>query len=65
MKIAMIGPGAMGSLFGGLLTLAGEELWLVGDKREQVETICSVGLTLEEKGKVQSRFKNRTSEKIQ
>ncbi|MGB9628992.1 MAG: ketopantoate reductase family protein, partial [Thermodesulfobacteriota bacterium] len=53
MKIAMIGPGAMGSLFGGLLTLAKEELWLVGYKQEQVEKICSEGLTFEEKGKVQ------------
>ena len=49
----MIGPGAMGSLFGGLLSRAGEELWLVGYRKEQVETICSVGLTLEEKGKSQ------------
>jgi 2-dehydropantoate 2-reductase len=53
MKTVMIGPGAMGSLFGGLLTRAGEELWLVGYKKEQVETIGSVGLTLEEKGKLQ------------
>jgi 2-dehydropantoate 2-reductase len=49
MKTVMIGPGAMGSLFGGLLTRRGEELWLVGYKKDQVETICSVGLTLEEK----------------
>jgi len=49
----MIGPGAMGSLFGGLLTRAGEELWLVGYEKEQVEMICSVGLTLEEKGESQ------------
>ncbi len=54
MKIAMIGPGAMGSLFGGFLTLAKEELWLVGYKQEQVEKICSEGLTLEERGKVQT-----------
>lgn len=45
----MIGPGAMGSLFGGLLTRAGEDLWLVGNKKEQVETIQSAGLTLEER----------------
>ena len=49
MKIVMIGPGAMGSLFGGLLTRAGEDIWLVGYKKEQVETICSAGLTLEER----------------
>ncbi len=49
MKTVMIGPGAMGSLFGGLLTRAGENLWLVGYKKEQVETICSAGLALEER----------------
>jgi len=49
MKTVMIGPGAMGSLFGGLLTHAGEDLWLVGYKKEQVEAICSAGLTLEER----------------
>jgi len=53
MKTAIIGPGAMGSLFGSLLTRAGEEVWLVGNREEQVERICSVGLTLEEKGKIQ------------
>lgn len=53
MKIAMIGPGAMGCLFGGLLTLAKEDLWLVGYKLEQVERICAEGLLLEEEGKVQ------------
>lgn len=53
MKTVMIGPGAMGSLFGGLLSRTGEELWLVGYRKEQVETICSVGLALEEKGKSQ------------
>lgn len=53
MKTAIIGPGAMGSLFGSLLTRAGKEVWLVGNREEQVERISSVGLTLEEKGKIQ------------
>jgi len=53
MKIAIIGPGAMGSLFGSLLTRAGKEVWLVGNREEQIDRICSVGLTLEEKGKPQ------------
>jgi 2-dehydropantoate 2-reductase len=53
MKIVIMGPGAMGSLFGGLLTRVGEELWLVGYEKDQVETICSVGLTFEEKGESQ------------
>jgi 2-dehydropantoate 2-reductase len=53
MKIVMMGPGAMGSLFGGLLARAGEELWLVGYLEEQVDTIRSVGLTFEEKEKTE------------
>jgi 2-dehydropantoate 2-reductase len=46
----MMGAGAMGCLFGGLLTLVGEDVWLVGNKKDQIDTICSRGLTLEEKG---------------
>ena len=53
MKTAIIGPGAMGGLFGSLLTRAGKEVWLVGNRQEQIDRICSVGLTLEEKGKTQ------------
>jgi 2-dehydropantoate 2-reductase len=52
MKTVMMGTGAMGSLFGGLLTLAGEEVWLVGNRRDQIDTIRSAGLTFEEKGKL-------------
>jgi ketopantoate reductase len=29
MKTAIMGAGAMGSLFGGLLALSGEDVWLV------------------------------------
>ncbi len=50
MKTAIIGPGAMGSLFGSLLTRAGKEIWLVGNREEQIARIRSGGLTLEEKG---------------
>jgi len=53
MKTVMMGAGAMGSLFGGLLTLAGEEVWLVGNRKEQIDRICSAGLTFEEEGELQ------------
>jgi 2-dehydropantoate 2-reductase len=53
MKIVMMGSGAMGGLFGGLLTLSGEEVWLVGNRKEQIDRIRSAGLTFEEKGKSQ------------
>jgi 2-dehydropantoate 2-reductase len=62
MKTVIVGAGAMGSLFGGLLTRAGEEVWLVGNKKEQIDPICSSGLTFEEKGKVQTISMNATSE---
>ena len=53
MKTVMMGTGAMGSLFGGLLTLAGEEVWLVGNRKDQIDTLRSAGLTLEEEGELQ------------
>jgi 2-dehydropantoate 2-reductase len=53
MKTVMMGAGAMGSLFGGLLTLAGEEVWLVGNRKDQIDTIRSAGLTFEEKGELE------------
>jgi len=52
MKIVMMGAGAMGSLFGGLLSLAGEEVWLVGNRKDQIDAIRSAGLTFEEKGQL-------------
>ncbi len=51
MKIVIMGAGAMGSLFGGLLSLSGEEIWLVDIWKEQIEAIQTHGLIIEEKGK--------------
>jgi 2-dehydropantoate 2-reductase len=51
MKTAIMGAGAMGSLFGGLLTLSGEDVWLVDIRKENVEAMRLNGLTIEEKGK--------------
>jgi 2-dehydropantoate 2-reductase len=53
MKTVIMGAGAMGSLFGGLLALGGEEVWLVDIWKEHIDTIRSKGLVLEEKGKAQ------------
>jgi 2-dehydropantoate 2-reductase len=47
MKTVIIGAGAMGSLFGGLLTLSGEDVWLVSPGKEHVDMMRSVGLTIE------------------
>jgi len=46
MKIAIIGAGAMGSLFGGRLALAGEEVWLLDVWEEHVRAIREKGLAI-------------------
>ena len=48
MKIAVMGAGAMGSLFGGLLSASGEDVTLVDVWREHVEAINARGLRIEE-----------------
>jgi 2-dehydropantoate 2-reductase len=53
MKTVIVGAGAMGSLFGGLLSLKGEEVCLVDIWKEHIDTIRSKGLVLEERGKAQ------------
>jgi len=62
MKIVVMGAGAMGSLFGGFLALSGEEVWLVDIRKEQIDAIRSVGLTIEEKEKRQIIRVNATSD---
>ncbi|MGQ9825765.1 MAG: ketopantoate reductase family protein [Desulfotomaculales bacterium] len=46
MKIAVLGAGAMGSLYGAMLAGAGEEVWLVNVWEEHVEAINRRGLTI-------------------
>jgi len=46
MKIAVVGAGAMGSLFGGLLAASGEDVTLVDVWREHVEAINTEGLKI-------------------
>ncbi len=54
MKTVIIGSGAMGSLFGGLLSLSGQEVWLVDVWKEHIDAICTRGLSIEEKGEIRS-----------
>lgn len=62
MKTVIIGSGAMGSLFGGLLTLSGEEVWLTARRSEYVKAIEKNGLIIEEKGNVQNINVNITTD---
>jgi 2-dehydropantoate 2-reductase len=48
MKISIIGSGAMGSLFGGALSLIGHEVVLYDVYREHVEAINANGLSVED-----------------
>ncbi|HYD57009.1 MAG TPA: 2-dehydropantoate 2-reductase [Burkholderiales bacterium] len=49
MKIAIVGTGAMGSVYAGLLASAGHEVWAIDAWREHVEAMRSSGLRLEGK----------------
>jgi 2-dehydropantoate 2-reductase len=47
MKIAVVGCGAMGSVYAGLLGAAGHEVWAIDSWREHVETMRANGLRVE------------------
>ncbi len=50
MRIAVLGSGAMGSMYGGLLTEADEDVWLLDVWQEHIEQMRSGGLRLEGPG---------------
>jgi len=52
MKTVIMGAGAMGSLFGGLLALSGEEIFLISPQKDHIDTILTTGITIEERGKI-------------
>ncbi len=47
MKIAVVGCGAMGSVYAGLLADAGHEVWAIDAWREHVAAMCERGLRVE------------------
>ena len=54
MKIVVVGAGALGSLFGGLLTKGGEEVWLYDPiAKEHIAKISTEGLVIEEEDEEQ------------
>ena len=54
MKIAVVGAGAMGSLFGALLAEAGNDVWLYDVWPEHVQSILQNGLQIEREGKIRT-----------
>ena len=65
MKIAVIGAGAMGSLFGALLAESGEDVWLYDIWEEHVKAINEKGLGIELNDKTRSVSVNATTDKRQ
>ena len=47
MKIAVVGAGAMGSVYAGLLASAGNEVWAIDTWREHIDAIRERGLRIE------------------
>ena len=47
MKIAVVGTGAMGSVYAGLLAAAGNEVWAIDTWREHIDAIRANGLRVE------------------
>jgi len=62
MKIAIIGCGAMGSVYAGLFASAGHEVWAIDRWREHVEAIRMNGLRLEGKSGDRTVKVNATTE---
>jgi len=54
MKIAVIGAGAMGSLFGALMAEGGHEVWLCDVRPEHVNVVKKNGLKIEFEGKTRT-----------
>jgi 2-dehydropantoate 2-reductase len=46
MKIAIVGTGAMGSVYAGMLGRAGHEVWAIDTSEEHIEAVASIGLSV-------------------
>ncbi|MGD2186841.1 MAG: 2-dehydropantoate 2-reductase [Desulfobacterales bacterium] len=65
MKIAIVGAGAMGSLFGTLLAEAGNEVWLYDIWQDHMKTVRKRGLTIEFEGKTRNVSLNAVNNPLQ
>lgn len=61
-RIGIIGPGAMGCLFGGLLALAGHDVWMVCRRLELAELLEREGIILEEDGETRRALVRATAD---
>jgi 2-dehydropantoate 2-reductase len=51
-RIGIVGPGALGCLYGGLLALAGHDVRMLGRRQEQVDALNQHGLLIEREGEM-------------
>ena len=65
MKVAVVGAGAMGSLFGALLAEAGAAVWLVDVWKAHIDAVNSKGLSIEREGQVRRVALNATTDPIE
>ena len=65
MKIAVVGAGAMGSLFGAMLAQAGNQVWLYDVWLEHVHAINQDGLRIEREGQTRTVDLKATSDPAQ
>jgi 2-dehydropantoate 2-reductase len=63
MKIAIVGAGAMGSLFGSLLAEGGHEVWLYDIWLDHIQTVKQDGLRVEREGKTRNVRLNAASDR--
>ncbi|MEJ2730338.1 MAG: 2-dehydropantoate 2-reductase [Deltaproteobacteria bacterium] len=65
MKIAIVGAGAMGSLFGSLLAEGGHEVWLYDIWQDHIQAVKQNGLEVEREGKTRNVRLNATGDRTQ
>jgi 2-dehydropantoate 2-reductase len=64
MKIGIVGAGAMGGLFAGMLTRAGQDVWLIDNHKQRAEKINREGLIIEASKALESREPKQETIKI-
>ncbi len=64
MKIGIVGAGAMGGLFGVMLTRAGQDVWLIDNHKQRAEKINREGLIIEASKSLESREPKQETIKI-
>ena len=65
MKIAVVGAGAMGSLFGALLAEGGHEVWLYTVQQDHINAVKKNGLKIEFEGKIRNVRLNAAGDPLQ